>query len=141
MHIPPKPRLPSVFDDFPPIAQSGAPSAAGVRAAGRSAGFRHKTFLHPRNPKRKKALPLHHKYTQLSDFASQRPRPRPLPGPQFGSAPPDRTPPSRPPSGKIKITALAKTKTMKFGVIVFPGSNCDHDACYAVAFKRGQPAE
>src|ERR1035437_1919063 len=145
MHIPPKPRGPSVFDDFPPVVQSGVPfAAAGVRAAGRSAGLRHKTFLHPRNPKRKKALSLHQKYTQLSDFASQRPWPRPLPGPQFGSAPrqhADPTLPHRRASGKIKITALAKTKTMKFGVIVFPGSNCDHDAFYAVANNLGQPAE
>jgi phosphoribosylformylglycinamidine synthase len=30
---------------------------------------------------------------------------------------------------------------MKFGVIVFPGSNCDHDAWYAVSNNLGQPAE
>ena len=30
---------------------------------------------------------------------------------------------------------------MKFGIIVFPGSNCDHDAFYAVANNLGQPAE
>jgi len=30
---------------------------------------------------------------------------------------------------------------MKFGVIVFPGSNCDHDALYACAHNLGQPAE
>ena len=30
---------------------------------------------------------------------------------------------------------------MKFGVIVFPGSNCDHDAFYAVANNLGQPVE
>jgi phosphoribosylformylglycinamidine synthase subunit PurQ / glutaminase len=30
---------------------------------------------------------------------------------------------------------------MKFGVIVFPGSNCDHDAAYAVAHNLGQTAE
>jgi len=30
---------------------------------------------------------------------------------------------------------------MKFGVIVFPGSNCAHDAFYAVAHNLGQPAE
>ena len=30
---------------------------------------------------------------------------------------------------------------MKFGVIVFPGSNCDHDAFYAVAQNLHQPAE
>jgi phosphoribosylformylglycinamidine synthase I len=30
---------------------------------------------------------------------------------------------------------------MKFGVIVFPGSNCDHDAFYAVSANLGQQAE
>jgi phosphoribosylformylglycinamidine synthase len=30
---------------------------------------------------------------------------------------------------------------MKFGVVVFPGSNCDHDAWYAVSRNLGQPAE
>jgi phosphoribosylformylglycinamidine synthase len=30
---------------------------------------------------------------------------------------------------------------MKFGVIVFPGSNCDHDAFYAVGTNLGQPVE
>jgi phosphoribosylformylglycinamidine synthase len=30
---------------------------------------------------------------------------------------------------------------MKFGVIVFPGSNCDHDALYAVSHNLGQEAE
>ena len=30
---------------------------------------------------------------------------------------------------------------MKFGVIVFPGSNCDHDAFYAIAHNLGQPVE
>ena len=30
---------------------------------------------------------------------------------------------------------------MKFGVIVFPGSNCDHDALYATGHILGQPAE
>ena len=30
---------------------------------------------------------------------------------------------------------------MKFGVIVFPGSNCDHDAFYAVGINLGQPVE
>ena len=30
---------------------------------------------------------------------------------------------------------------MKFGVIVFPGSNCDHDAFYAVSHNLGQKAE
>ena len=30
---------------------------------------------------------------------------------------------------------------MKFAVIVFPGSNCDHDAYHAVKYVLGQPAE
>ena len=30
---------------------------------------------------------------------------------------------------------------MKFGVIVFPGSNCDHDAFFAVSHNLGQKAE
>lgn len=30
---------------------------------------------------------------------------------------------------------------MKFGVIVFPGSNCDHDAWWAVRYALGQEAE
>ena len=30
---------------------------------------------------------------------------------------------------------------MKFGVIVFPGSNCDHDAFYAASHNLGQPTE
>src|SRR5215204_2786699 len=37
--------------------------------------------------------------------------------------------------------ASPKTLTMKFGVIVFPGSNCDHDAFYAVGTNLGQKAE
>jgi phosphoribosylformylglycinamidine synthase len=30
---------------------------------------------------------------------------------------------------------------MKFGVVVFPGSNCDHDAWYAVSHNLGRQAE
>jgi phosphoribosylformylglycinamidine synthase subunit PurQ / glutaminase len=30
---------------------------------------------------------------------------------------------------------------MRFGVIVFPGSNCDHDAWFAIEKNLGQPAE
>src|SRR6266446_6830480 len=30
---------------------------------------------------------------------------------------------------------------MKFGVVVFPGSNCDHDAWFAVSNNLGQKAE
>jgi phosphoribosylformylglycinamidine synthase len=36
---------------------------------------------------------------------------------------------------------LPEAKSMKFGVIVFPGSNCDHDAFYAVSENLGQKAE
>src|ERR1700719_399403 len=30
---------------------------------------------------------------------------------------------------------------MRFGIVVFPGSNCDHDAWYAVSHNLGQSAE
>ncbi len=30
---------------------------------------------------------------------------------------------------------------MKFGVVVFPGSNCDHDAFYALGEVLHQPVE
>jgi phosphoribosylformylglycinamidine (FGAM) synthase-like amidotransferase family enzyme len=30
---------------------------------------------------------------------------------------------------------------MRFGIVVFPGSNCDHDAWYAVSKVLGQHAE
>ena len=30
---------------------------------------------------------------------------------------------------------------MKFAVVVFPGSNCDHDACFAIQHVLGQEAE
>ncbi len=30
---------------------------------------------------------------------------------------------------------------MRFGVVVFPGSNCDHDAWYAITHNAGQQAE
>jgi len=36
---------------------------------------------------------------------------------------------------------LPKSNTMNFGVIVFPGSNCDHDAWYAVQQNLGQTAK
>jgi phosphoribosylformylglycinamidine synthase I len=36
---------------------------------------------------------------------------------------------------------LPKTQIMKFGVIVFPGSNCDHDAFFAVSHNLAQQAE
>src|SRR5271165_3782983 len=43
-------------------------------------------------------------------------------------------------SDKMELR-LPKTLRMKFGVIVFPGSNCDHDAFYAVTANLGQKAE
>src|ERR1035438_9464229 len=127
MHIPPKPRGPSVFDAFPPVAQSGVPlAAAGVRAVGRFGRFASQNFPPSPQPEAKKGLiPTPEIHPALGSCVTT-PRPRPLPGPRSGSAP-RPTLPRRPASGKIKITALAKTKTMKFGVIVFPGSNCDHD--------------
>ena len=30
---------------------------------------------------------------------------------------------------------------MRFGVVVFPGSNCDHDAWFAVSHNLGQQAD
>jgi phosphoribosylformylglycinamidine synthase subunit PurQ / glutaminase len=30
---------------------------------------------------------------------------------------------------------------MRFGIVVFPASNCDHDACYAITNNLGQQAE
>src|ERR1035438_5785295 len=94
--------------------------------------LRHKTPGRPRNSKQINNVQVRNKYTALCGFASQRHRvPAPLPRALL----PPRA------SGKIKITARTKTKTMKFGVIVFPGSNCDHDAFYAAANNLGQPAE
>jgi phosphoribosylformylglycinamidine synthase I len=37
--------------------------------------------------------------------------------------------------------ASPQTEIMRFGVIVFPGSNCDHDAFYAASHNLGQSAE
>src|SRR5260370_24201097 len=37
--------------------------------------------------------------------------------------------------------ALQSNRPMKFGVVVFPGSNCDHDAWFAVSNNLGQQAE
>ncbi len=30
---------------------------------------------------------------------------------------------------------------MKFGIIVFPGSNCDHDAYHVISKQVGQPVD
>ncbi len=35
----------------------------------------------------------------------------------------------------------SKGETMKFGVIVFPGSNCDHDAYHVISKHVGQPVD
>jgi len=45
------------------------------------------------------------------------------------------------PHSFAKINLSSHHKLMKFGVIVFPGSNCDHDAFYAVSQNLGQKAE
>src|SRR6266704_395838 len=42
-------------------------------------------------------------------------------------------------SAKLEVSS-PRTITMNFGVIVFPGSNCDHDAWYAVERNLGQSA-
>jgi len=39
------------------------------------------------------------------------------------------------------VSAFPETFRMKFGVIVFPGSNCDHDAFHAVSANIGHQAE
>jgi phosphoribosylformylglycinamidine synthase subunit PurQ / glutaminase len=40
------------------------------------------------------------------------------------------------------LTSAARSETaMKFGVVVFPGSNCDHDAFYAVGNVLKKPVE
>src|ERR1700735_5216564 len=61
-----------------------------------------------------------------------KPQPRTGAPPQLSAASPARHPPSRATIGCIL------PHNMKFGVIVFPGSNCDHDAAYAVAHNLGQ---
>jgi len=42
--------------------------------------------------------------------------------------------------GTIEVPDLSP-QTMRFGVVVFPGSNCDHDAWYAASANLGQQAE
>lgn len=41
----------------------------------------------------------------------------------------------------VKWSCPLTIHNMTFGVIVFPGSNCDHDAFYAVSSNLGQKAE
>src|ERR1035441_9480130 len=76
--------------------------------------LRHKNSGPPRNSKQINNVPVRDKHTELFGFASQPPR---VPAPVPRALLPPRA------SGKIKITARPKKKTMKFGVIVFPGSN------------------
>jgi len=38
------------------------------------------------------------------------------------------------------LLAPASIPSMKFGVVIFPGSNCDHDAVYALTRNLGQQA-
>ena len=64
-------------------------------ASGCSTGLRHKISCHPRNPKQKKGLPPHQKYTRLPTFASQRPRPRPPARPAARSRSPRMASPFR----------------------------------------------
>src|SRR5882762_8228317 len=41
----------------------------------------------------------------------------------------------------IKCANEGRTRAMKFGVVVFPGSNCDHDAYHALGQVLHQPVE
>lgn len=45
------------------------------------------------------------------------------------------------PGQKYAAVRYNEDLPMKFGVVVFPGSNCDHDAWYAVSSNLGQKAE
>ena len=45
------------------------------------------------------------------------------------------------PAGGLEVGAGSWKLTMKFAVIVFPGSNCDHDAYHAAKHVLGQDAE
>ena len=44
-------------------------------------------------------------------------------------------------SYRIEVDAAQGGRPMKFAVVVFPGSNCDHDAYYAAKHVLGQDAE
>src|SRR5450432_1248962 len=41
----------------------------------------------------------------------------------------------------VSFFVTLKLPAMRFGVVVFPGSNCDHDAWYAVSHNLGHSAE
>jgi phosphoribosylformylglycinamidine synthase I len=43
--------------------------------------------------------------------------------------------------GLLSLRSAKMKFPMRFGVVVFPGSNCDHDAWYAVSQNLGQQAE
>src|ERR1035437_6918721 len=73
---------------FPP----NPPPIPPPKPRARSAGLRHKTLRHPRNPKRNKHLSPHKKSPRLFDFASQPRQPRPLPSPHAQSL---QSPPRR----------------------------------------------
>src|SRR6516162_3587398 len=42
---------------------------------------------------------------------------------------------------KMNVPAKPRRCSMKFGVVVFPGSNCDHDAFHAIGHVLGKPVE
>src|SRR5271157_4856852 len=46
-----------------------------------------------------------------------------------------------PPAEPKRDSATLEFPPMRFGVVVFPGSNCDHDAWYAFSHNLGQSAE
>jgi hypothetical protein len=72
----PIPHRPNAVSPLRPPNPSAVPP---LETSGRSAGLRHKTSRHPRNPKRKRDLSPHGKSPSLLGFASQRPQPRSQP--------------------------------------------------------------
>src|ERR1017187_2929466 len=80
-HPNPAPPLPST----PSLPPNSSPITL-LEASPSSTGLRHKISRHPRNPKRKRDLPACEKYPQLSEFASQGPRPHPRAPPPRDSA-------------------------------------------------------
>src|ERR1035437_4137111 len=76
----PIPHRPNAISPLRPPNPSAVPP---LETSGRSAGLRHKTSRHPRNPKRKRDLSPHEKSPSLLGFASQRPPP-PQPAPPPG---------------------------------------------------------
>jgi phosphoribosylformylglycinamidine synthase len=43
--------------------------------------------------------------------------------------------------GRCEAAPAEALEAMRFGVVVFPGSNCDHDAYHAIGAVLGQPVE